>query len=99
MRSGKLEIWGGGILLSGLLLVAGCAFDKHVDISATKAINKGLKTFNDAKPKPPEDFEVSDSAWFAGSEDRVRIRRSEHIRLHIRPKHLPAIFTLECRRH
>ncbi|MHB1758374.1 MAG: hypothetical protein ACYCT9_12860 [Leptospirillum sp.] len=92
MRSGKWEIWGGGILLSGLFLVAGCAFDKHVDISATKDINKGLKTFNDAKPKPPEDFEVSDSAWFAGSEDRVRIRRSEHIRLHIRPKHLPAIF-------
>ena len=92
MRNVKLETWGAMILSAGIILCAGCSFDKHVDISATKDINKGLKTFSDAKPKPPEDFEVSDSAWFAGSEDRVRIRRSEHIRLHIRPKHLPALF-------
>ena len=92
MRNVKWERWGAMILSAGITLCAGCSFDKHVDISATKDINKGLKTFRDAKPKPPEDFEVSDSAWFAGSEDRVRIRRSEHIRLHIRPKHLPALF-------
>ena len=92
MRNVKWETWGAMILSAGIVLCAGCSFDKHVDISATKDINKGLKTFSDAKPKPPEDFEVSDSAWFAGSEDRVRIRRSEHIRLHIRPKHLPALF-------
>jgi len=92
MRNVKRETWGAMILSAGIILCAGCSFDKHVDISATKDINKGLKTFSDAKPKPPEDFEVSDSAWFAGSEDRVRIRRSEHIRLHIRPKHLPALF-------
>ena len=92
MHRGKSGTWAMGVLLAGIAILSGCAFDKHVDMSATKDINKGLKTFRDAKPKPPGDFEVSDSAWFAGAEDRVRIRRSEHIRLHIRPKHLPEIF-------
>ena len=92
MRSGKLKTWGSMILLAGLMSFPGCAFDKHVDVSTTKDINKGLKTFRDAKPKPPEDFEVSDSAWFADAGDRVRLRRSEPIRLHIRPKHLPDVF-------
>ncbi|MDA8149709.1 MAG: hypothetical protein M0041_01025 [Nitrospiraceae bacterium] len=90
MHSGKSGTGILGILL--MVLLTGCAFDKHVDVSTSKDLNRGFKTFKDATPKPPEDFEVSDSAWFAGAEDRVRLRRSEHIRLHIRPKHLPALF-------
>jgi type IVB pilus formation R64 PilN family outer membrane protein len=81
-------------LLLGLSvsLFAGCAFDKHVDVSTTEKLNKGFKTFKDAKPNPPGDFQVSDGAWFADSRDRVHLLRSEHIRLHLRPKRLPEIF-------
>ena len=93
MRSGdKSGILGTVAGLAVFLLMTGCAFDKHVDVSTTKDLDKGFKTFRDAKPKLPEDFEVSDSAWFANASDRVRLQRSEHIRLHIRPKHLPAVF-------
>jgi type IVB pilus formation R64 PilN family outer membrane protein len=73
-------------------LGSGCSFDRHVDVATTQDLNKGFKTFKDAKPKPPGDFQVSDEAWFADSGDRVHLRRSQHIRLHLRPKHLPEIF-------
>ncbi|MHB1285563.1 MAG: hypothetical protein ACYCYP_03210 [Leptospirales bacterium] len=70
----------------------GCAFDKHVDVSTTKDLNRGFRTFKNATPKQPGDFQVSDEAWFADSRDRVHLRRTERIRLHLRPKHLPEIF-------
>jgi len=92
MRGDKSGILKGSVFLSVLLLMTACAFDKHVDVSTTKDLNRGFKTFKEARPKPPEDFAVSDSAWFANASDRVRLRRSEHIRLHIRPKHLPGLF-------
>lgn len=81
-----------GAVLIGLLLVTGCAFDKHVDVGTTRDLNNGFRTFKEAKPKPPEDFEVRDGAWFADAGDRQRLRKEEHIRLHIRPKHLPGLF-------
>jgi type IVB pilus formation R64 PilN family outer membrane protein len=71
---------------------AGCAFNKHVDVTATKEFNRGLETFRNAKPIPKKDFQLSDSAWFADSGDRILRKPIDHVRLHIRPKHLPDIF-------
>ena len=80
------------IAVSLLFTFSGCGFDRHVDVSTTQSLNHGFRTFKNATPKPPEDFQVSDSAWFASASDRVRLRRNARIRLHIRPKHLPGIF-------
>ncbi|EAY56106.1 MAG: probable type IV pilus biosynthesis protein [Leptospirillum rubarum] len=83
-------IAGGALAL--VLLSSGCGFNRHVDVSATKSLNRGFRTFDTAKPKPPEDFDVSDSAWFSDSSDRIHLRKNIRIRLHFRPRNLPSVF-------
>ncbi|OOH80883.1 hypothetical protein BOX30_05145, partial [Leptospirillum ferriphilum] len=81
-------------LVLGLIasLSAGCAFDRHVDVTATKDLNRGFRTFKKATPHPPADFQVSDSAWFSDAGDRIRLRKNLRVRLHFRPRHLPSVF-------
>ena len=75
-----------------LLASSGCGFNRHVDVSATKSLNQGFQTFDTARPKPPEDFEVSDSAWFSDAKERIHLRKSLRVRLHFRPRNLPPVF-------
>ena len=85
---------GAAFLAMGIasIVLSGCAFDKHVDVTATTDANRGFQTFKNATPVPPEDFQISDSAWFAGADDRVRLRKNLRVRLHFRPRHLPPVF-------
>ena len=80
------------LALSLFILLPGCAFDSHVDVAATKDLNRGFRTFKNATPKPPADFQVSDGAWFADASDRVRLRSSVPVRLRLHPDHLPPVF-------
>ncbi len=75
-----------------LFASSGCGFNRHVDVSATKSLNHGFQTFDTARPKPPEDFDVSDSAWFSDAGERIHLRKNLRVRLHFRPRHLPPMF-------
>ena len=88
MRRNSLAILSAVLVLTS----SGCGFNRHVDTSATKTINKGFQTFRQAKPHIPEDFDVSDSAWFSDAGERIHLRKNLRVRLHFRPRHLPSVF-------